>query len=176
MEEKTMTLIRRVSPFSDFLTLRRAVDRLFDESLFRPLEVEDEDVRSMPLDIYATNDELVIEAALPGFKPEDVSISVLGDRLTLTATSAASREEEKGDYMYREVRRGRCSRTVTLPAGVRTEDAAATFENGLLRLTFPKAEQAKPRQIPVRATTEGTATPVTVGSSTEGAASASGNA
>ena len=65
----------------------------------------------------------------------------------------------------REVRRGRFSRTVTLPSGLRTDAATATFEHGILTLSVPKAEQARPRQIPVMAPTEGTATPIAAASS-----------
>lgn len=155
-----MTMMRRPSPFGELLSLRHAMDRLFDETLFRPLTGSDEDPRAMPLDIYTTADALVIEAALPGVKPEDVEISVLGDTLTLTATSSSERAENGNDYLYREVRRGRTSRTVALPSGLRTAEASATFENGMLHLSIPKAEQAKPRHIRISGSSEGTATPV----------------
>lgn len=117
----------------------------------------------MPLDIYATPDSLIVEAALPGVKPEDVDVSILGDTLTLTATSATERAADQGGYHVQEVRRGRFVRSVALPAGLRTDAATASFEHGMLHLAIPKAEQAKPRQIPVTAPAEGTATPVTAG-------------
>ena len=167
-----MTLTRRPSLFDDFFTLRRAVDRLFDESMYREVDSEQEDARAMPLDIYVDKDNVVIEAALPGVRPEDVHISVLGDRLTLTASTSADRSEENGGYMYRELRRGRSARTVTLPAGLRTDEASASFEHGMLRLSIPKAEQAKPREIPLSTTTEGTATQVSAGASQVGASEA----
>lgn len=146
--------------FDDFFTLRRAVDRLFDQSMYRQEDSEQEDARAMPLDIYVDKDSVVIEAALPGVKPEDVHISVLGDQLALTASTSTHRSEEDGGYMYRELRRGRLARTVTLPSGLRTDEASASFENGMLRLSIPKAEQAKPREIRVSSTTEGSATAV----------------
>jgi HSP20 family protein len=154
--------------FDDVFTLRRAVDRLFDESVYRQVDSEQEDARAMPLDIYVDKDNVIIEAALPGVKPEDVHISVLGDRLTLTATTSADRSEEDGGYMYRELRRGRSARTVTLPAGLRTDEASASFEHGMLRLSIPKAEQAKAREIPLSTTTEGTATQVSAGTTPAG--------
>jgi HSP20 family protein len=152
-----MTFLRRPSPLGEFLSLRTAMDRLFDETLFRPLVTGEDQARGIPLDITATSDAVVIEAALPGVKPDDVEIAVLGETLTLTADATA---EQEGEYLYREVRRGRSTRTVTLPAGLRTADATATFENGMLRLTIPKAEQAKLRQIPISGTSEGSATHV----------------
>jgi HSP20 family protein len=151
-----MTLIRRTSPFGEFLSLRNAMDRLMDDSFFRPANGLGAN-RGMPLDVYSTDDALVVEAALPGVKPENVDISVLGDTLTLTATTDEQRASEEGGYHVQEVRRGRFSRTVTLPSSVKADAASATFENGLLRLSIPKAEQAKPRQIPISGVTDGTA-------------------
>jgi HSP20 family protein len=156
-----MTLIRRPSPFGELLSLRQAMDRLFDETLFRPLTgTMPDETRAMPLDIYGTADALVIEAALPGVKPQDVEVTILGDTLTLTASSASERSSEDGGYQVQELRRGRLSRTVALPSGLKTDAATASFEHGMLRLSIPKAEQAKPRQIPVTSPTEGEATPV----------------
>jgi HSP20 family protein len=156
-----MTIIRRPSPFSDLLSLRSAMDRIFDETFFRPVEGgTGEAPLAMPLDIYTTQDALVLEAALPGVRPENVDVQVLGDTLTLTATTGGERQEDRGGYHVREVRRGRFARTVTLPSGLQTDAASCTFENGMLTLSFPKAEQVKPRQIPVMAPTEGTATQI----------------
>ncbi|MDQ3870606.1 MAG: Hsp20/alpha crystallin family protein [Chloroflexota bacterium] len=93
-------------------------------------------------------------AALPGVKPENVEINVTGDTLTINGrTEEEERREEEG-YLYREIRRGTFTRSVTLPSDVNTENATARFENGLLTLTIPKAEQAKPRQIKVSATSD----------------------
>lgn len=141
-----MSLIRRPSPFGELLSLRQAMDRLFEDSFVRaPASGGAE--HPLALDVYATEDALVVEAALPGVKPENVDISVLGDTLTI---SADSREEQKRDeegYSYREIRRGHFSRTLALPGGLSTEAATADFEDGMLRLTIPKAEESKPRQI-----------------------------
>jgi HSP20 family protein len=147
-----MTLMRRSNPFGEFLSLRQAMDRLFEESFIRPRSVftgDGDGEFGIPLDVSSTTDALVIEAALPGVKPEDVEVSLLGDTLTINGSSSTERESEESGYMYREVRRGRFSRTVTLPSAVDTDKAVATFENGMLRLTIPKAEAAKPRQIHV---------------------------
>ena len=114
----------------------------------------------MPLDIYADRGRLVVEAALPGVKPEDVEISVLGD--TPDPHGARSGEERRATRtatMYREVRRGRFSRTVTLPSGLRTDEATATFENGMLRLSSPRPSRPSRARSPVATTTEGTAMP-----------------
>jgi HSP20 family protein len=168
-----MAMIRRTSPFGELLSLRQAMDRLFDDSLFRPLAgMNGEDGRGMPLDIYATGDALVVEAALPGVKPEDVEVTLLGDTLTLTATSAAERTAEQGGYHVQEVRKGRFVRSIALPAGLRSEAATASFEHGMLRLSIPKAEQVRPRQIPVTSPSEGSASHLDEGEPAGGAGSA----
>jgi HSP20 family protein len=152
-----MTLIRRTSPFGELLSLRQAMDRLMEDSFVRPRPGLTADEHPLAVDVYATSDSLVVEAALPGVKPEDVDVSLLGDKLTINATSRDERSSDEDGQSYREIRRGSFSRTVTLPAGIKAEGATASFENGLLRLAIPKAEEAKPRQIRISATHEGTA-------------------
>jgi HSP20 family protein len=153
-----MTLIRRPNPFGELLSLRQAMDRLFEDSYVRPRSGGSTDEHALALDIYADADALVVEAALPGVKPEDVDISVLGDTLTISARTGQDTSRNDDGYSYREIRRGVFSRTVTLPGGLRADDATASFENGLLRLSIPKAAEAKPRQIQIKPNAEAQAT------------------
>lgn len=146
-----MTLIRRTNPLGELISLRQAMDRLFDDSLVRPRTYWSDEYQ-LALDIQTTPDTLVVEAAMPGVKPEDVDISVLGDTLTISGSSRDEQSKEEEGYTYREIRRGSFSRTVTLPGGLKTDAAQASFENGILRLTFPKAEEARPRQIRITPT------------------------
>ena len=74
--------------------------------------------RRMPLDVFETPEAVVIEAALPGIRPEEVEVSVLGDTLTLTAGSESEDRSDENGYRWREVRRGKVTRSVTLPQGV----------------------------------------------------------
>ena len=152
-----MTLIRRPSPFGELLSLRQAMDRLFEDSYVRPRGggAGPGDEHQLALDIYTTADSLVVEAALPGVKPDDVEISVLGDTLTINATTTEDQTRNDDGYSYREIRRGSFSRQVTLPGGLKSEAATASFENGMLRLSIPKAEEAKPRQIQIKPSTSG---------------------
>jgi HSP20 family protein len=155
-----MSIVRRTSPFGEMLSLRQAMDRLFEDSIVRPRSLVFDTAESpwLPLDIHTTPDALVVEAALPGVKPEDVEITVTGDTLTISGSSSGESQREERGYLMREIRRGSFSRTVTLPADLRTEAATAAFEHGLLRLSIPKAEAAKPRQIRITPTTESPAT------------------
>ena len=138
---------------------RNAIDRVFDDALFRPLGWGSFAESRLPLDITSTEDAITIEAALPGVHPEDVEITVHQDSLTIGVKDQAERESQEGERVYREVRRSFGSRTLTLPSGLDLDRAAASFENGMLRLDIPRAEQAKPRQIPVTAVTESASRP-----------------
>ena len=148
-----MTIIRRTGPRNDLMTFRAAVDRLFDDATYRPLAWGGSESR-LPLDITSSEDAVTIEAALPGIDPNDVEITVHQDNLTIGVKEQAERETKEGERVYRELRRSVGSRTLTLPSGMDTDNATASFENGMLRLSIPRAEAAKPRQIQVTAVTE----------------------
>jgi HSP20 family protein len=163
-EEHEMSLIRRTSPFGELLSLRQAMDRLFEDSFVRPRAFAGGDVeQGLPLDIRMTENELVVTAALPGVKPENVDISVTGDTLTISGKTEEEKRDEQEGYLYQEIRRGTFSRTVTLPSDLKVDEARAEFENGMLRLSIPKAEEAKPRQIKISPTSEGSARQVESG-------------
>lgn len=154
-----MTIVRRPSPRGEFMTLRQAMDRLFDEDVFRPFRWTSRafDGPALPLDVTTTANELLIEASLPGIKPEDVEITVENGTLTITGKTAEERRAEEGSYLVQEIRRGAFSRSVTLPNGLEADKASATFEHGVLTLRIPKAEQVKPRQIRISPVTDASA-------------------
>ena len=149
-----MTLIRRSSPFGELLSLRQAMDRLFEDSYVRPrgATMAGLDEQTLPLDIYATGDALIVTAALPGVKPDDVEITLEGDVLTITGEFREDVEQKQEQYLFQELRRGRYTRTISLPADVDRDAASASFEDGMLTLTLPKAEETKPRQIRINTT------------------------
>ena len=155
-----MTLVRRTSPLGELVSLRQAMDRLFEDSFVRPRGwgFPTEMGTTLPLDVTNTADALVVEAALPGIRPEDVEITVEDGTLTIQAESKDERRETQGETLISEIRRGSMSRTVTLPTGLEPDKATATFENGVLRLSFPRAEAVKPRQIRISATIDGQST------------------
>ena len=150
-----MTIIRRTNPFGELLSLRQAMDRLFEDSFVRPGAITGDGDHALAVDVRTTQDALLIEAALPGVKPEDVDISLLGDTLTISARTNDEQSADENGYSHREIRRGSFSRTLTLPRGLKSDGVTASFENGLLRLSIPKAEEAKPRQIKISPMTEG---------------------
>jgi HSP20 family protein len=155
-----MTMLRRPSPFSELVTLRQAMDRLFDEPFFRTANGgPGRDTADLALDVKSTKDALLVEAALPGVKPDDVEITMEGGTLTIRAETSQEREqkEDEGRYLLREISRGSFVRTLTLPNGLEADKAEATFENGVLKLRIPIAEQVKPKQIRISPVTSGTA-------------------
>ncbi|HYL39958.1 MAG TPA: Hsp20/alpha crystallin family protein [Candidatus Binatus sp.] len=154
-----MTIVRRRSPFGELMSLRQAMDRMFDDE-FRPFSWGSAfEGPSLPLDVTTDADALTIEASLPGIRPEDVEITVENGTLTISGKTAEERKAEEGSYLIQEIRRGTFSRSVTLPNGLEPDKAEATFENGVLRLRIPKAEQVKPRQIRISPVTDGHAQP-----------------
>jgi len=162
-----MTLTRRPSPFSELVTLRQAMDRLFDDTVFRPLTAyaNQGDLARLPLDVRTTPDALLVEAALPGVSPDDVDITLEDGTLTIRAEDRTGRAGEEKGWVVREIARGSVMRTVTLPTGLEADKAEATFEHGILKLRVPKAEQVKPKQIRITPVTSGEAKAVGAGTS-----------
>lgn len=159
-----MTLTRRPSPFGELLTLRQAMDRLFDDTMYRPFTgIAGTEYARLPLDVRTTPDALHVEASLPGVKPEDVEITVENGTLTIRAEDAADRSADEGGWLVREISRGSVMRTVTLPTGLEADKAEATFEHGVLKLRIPKAEQVKPKQIRIQPVTSSVAKRVEAG-------------
>ena len=153
-----MTIVRRAGPFGDLLSLRQAMDRLFEDSFVNPRTWQFGEGQLVPVDVYATSDHVVVEAILPGVKPEEVEITVEGNALSISGDTSSMIPARDG-LLLQEIRRGRFVRTLTLPEGLEADKATATFEDGILTLRIPKAEQVKPRTIKIstdgRSTTDG---------------------
>ncbi len=101
---------------------------------------------TLPLDITEAQDGFVIKASLPGVRPEDVQTTVLGDTLTIRGESKAE-EEDGHDWLLRERRSGTFQRSIRMDTPIDADRASAQFEDGVLTLTVPKSEQARPKQI-----------------------------
>jgi HSP20 family protein len=136
------------------------MDRLLEDSFVRPRGTWAANAGGegapLPLDVSTTNDALLIEAALPGVRPEDVEITVEDGTLTIRGSTRQERRESEGDVLVQEIRRGEVSRSLSLPNGLEPDKAEATFEDGILTLRIPRAEQVKPRQIRISPTSNGT--------------------
>jgi HSP20 family protein len=139
-----------LSTASDRLaTFREEMDRLF-ESPFGSFFRSPGSFRSWSpaLDVYQDKDNFTVVVELPGLKKEEIDISLHGDALTISGERKA--EEKKGKEGFRTERfYGSFQRTVTLPAAVNAKDVKASYQDGILKVVLPKAEEAKPKQIEV---------------------------
>lgn len=145
-----MSNLTRWEPAREMMTLREAMDRLFDDAFTRPLSIRD-GWSAPAIDMYQTDDEIVVKASLPGFKADDVQINITGDVLTLRGEMKHEEEKKEKAWHLREQRSGSFERSVALPTEVVADRANADFENGVLTITLPKAEEAKPKTIMVKA-------------------------
>jgi HSP20 family protein len=154
-EVYVLTLVRRSSPIGELVSLRQAMDRLFEDSFIRPRSwaFGAFDSYSFPVDVTNGTEAVTVEASLPGFKPEDVDITIENSVLSINAETRSERREGEGESLVQEIRRGRVSRTIALPTGIEPDKATASFEDGVLKLQIPKAEAVKPRQIRISPTT-----------------------
>jgi HSP20 family protein len=136
----------------DMISLRSAMDRLLNES-YVPGQGTGTPRGVMPLDVYASENEVVVLAAVPGMSADDIQITIEKNTVTLSGTMpnvAESEDTKEVSWYLHELPHGTFERTLTLPTQLDANRAEATFENGMLRLTLPKAETEKPRQIKVR--------------------------
>jgi len=146
-----MSMIWR-DPFEAPMSLREAMSRLFEGNLGWPERVEAVTGRTFPVDVYESKDgqEYIVEAPLPGAKPEDIAITAMGNTLTIRYATKGEEKVEKPNYVRHERYEGEMSRMITLPGPINPENIQAKYERGILTLHVPKAEGAKPKQIPVQ--------------------------
>jgi HSP20 family protein len=146
-----MANIRRHDPFSEMLTLRDAMSQLFEDSFVSPARMGSRQSLSMALDVSETQDRFLVDAVVPGLRPEDLDITIQDNVLLIRGETR--QEQQNGDkqanYHIMERRYGRFSRAVTLPTAVKSDSVHATLENGILHLEIPKAEEVKPRKISI---------------------------
>jgi HSP20 family protein len=142
--------VTRWDPFREAVTLREAMDRLFEDSFVpsRRQNGNTERVWRLPLDAYVTPEEIIVVANMPGVKSEAVEIIIEGDTLTIRGERPAPLENV--DYVMQERPYGKFQRTLNVNIPVDADKAEARYENGLLTLVIPKAEAVKPRTIQVQ--------------------------
>jgi len=145
-----MSNIIRWEPAREMMTLREAMDRLFDDAFTRPLSLSGNNWSIPAVDMYQTDNEVVVKAALPGIKADEVQINVTGEVLTLKGETKQENETKEKAYHIREQRWGTFERSIVLPTEVVADKAKADFENGILTITFPKAEEVKPKTISIK--------------------------
>ncbi|MBC7330678.1 Hsp20/alpha crystallin family protein [bacterium] len=146
-EVRSMGLMRW-RPFEELLSLRREMDRLFDE-LFERRPTRREEFHPLT-DIKETENEFIVKMELPGVKPEDVEITLTGDTLTIRGEKKEEERTEKENYLRVERCYGAFQRSFTLGTAVKADEVKATYKDGVLEVRVPKAEEAKPKPIKIK--------------------------
>ena len=144
-----MATVTRWDPFQDVLSLREAMNQLVEESFVRPAAGQGGKNFVPALDLSETAEGYLVEAALPGLKPEDVEITVENNVLTIKGETRQEVDDQKRNFHRIERRFGSFQRTIGLPTTVKADAIQASLTNGVLRLEIPKAEEVKPRKISV---------------------------
>ena len=145
-----MSNLIRWEPAREMMTLRDAMDHLFNDAFTRPLTLRD-GWSAPAIDMYQTDDEIVVKASLPGVKADEVQINITGEILTLKGETKQVDEKKEQAWHMREQRWGTFERSIALPTEVVADNARAEFENGILTITLPKAEEVKPKIINIKA-------------------------
>ena len=143
-----MSSVMRREPLAGAVSLQKAMDRLFEESFVKSSLAQD---MNLALDMYETDQDVVVKLAVSGVKPEDIQVTVVGDTLTIKGELKSEEQTQERNYHLRERRYGKFVRTVTLPAPIEVDTTTAEFENGVLTLTAPKREEVKPKTVEVKA-------------------------
>ena len=144
-------LLKRWEPFGDLRRMDHEFDRIWRHAsrpaYFRgPNWIHDGHVA---VDVYEEGDDLVVRATLPGVKPEDVDASITDNTLTIEAKGELEEEVKEKEYLHRERRLGALRRVVTLPRNLKTDVAEANYENGVLTIRIPKADEAKRKSLQI---------------------------
>lgn len=154
-----MTTLTRWEPFREMTTLSRAMDRMFDRFMDEaygemPTLWERGNGYSLAVDVAEKENEYVVKASVPGINPEEIEITLNDNVLTIKGETKEEKEHEAGNYHLRERRFGSFMRRIALPSNIDADKIEATNEHGVLTLTLPKAEAAKPKRIEVKKTVE----------------------
>lgn len=147
-ELTTWRPFRELAPFKEFERVRREMDRLWDSFLEGGLRKRGEEGEWLPsLDVAETKNELVVKAEVPGMDPKDIDISLSDGVLTI---KGEKRQEKEADYHVVERSYGSFMRSVQLPKEVQSDKISASYKNGILRITLPKSEEAKKKEVKIK--------------------------
>ena len=145
--------IARFHPMPDVVTLREAMDRLFEDSFIRPTTWTGLPAGqiAVPVDLWETPEAYHLRADLPGLTAEDIDINVTADTVSISGELKGMSDVTSDGWLRQERRHGKFQRAFTLPAQLESSKIEATFDNGVLTLVMPKAENVRPRQIKINA-------------------------
>lgn len=146
-EEEETPVTMREEPMSFAVREEEA----WAQSSFAPTEPENDNAEGqLTIDVYQTENDIVIKSTIAGVKPEDLDVSINNDMVTVKGERKNEEEVENGNYYYQECYWGSFSRSVLLPVDVVPEKADASLKNGILTIRLPKADTTKTKKIQVR--------------------------
>jgi HSP20 family protein len=148
-----MSRVVRWDPFRDMVSMRSQMDRLMDEWLRASNNWENGEnghAIRLALDVSENEGSFTVRASIPGVHPEDLDVSFSDNALTIKGETREEHIGENERFHLRERRFGQFMRTIALPVAVDADNINAHFENGVLTLTLPKAEETKPRKISIQ--------------------------
>jgi HSP20 family protein len=141
-------MLTRWDPFQEMLNLRRTVDRLFDnvstDHEWQPMQW------GLAVDVVENKDDFVVKASVPGINPDDLDVSYADDTLTIKGEIKDDHEVKENQYQLRERRYGSFVRSISLPTKIKGDAIEASYQNGVLSLRLPKAEEVKPKRIAIK--------------------------
>jgi HSP20 family protein len=147
-----MAKIVRWSPLQEMASMREQMERLFEDSFHTPrLRWQEPTNWGLALDVAENDNAFSVKASLPGVDPNDVEVTLTDNVLTIKGEIKADEEIKQDQYHIRERRYGHFERSITLSVPVNAEAIDASYENGVLTLLIPKAEEVKPKRISIKA-------------------------
>lgn len=145
--------LRLFDPWKDFGSLQERINRMFDDTIRTLYPTDGEELEkgtwAPAVDIYETNDSFVVSADLPGLNKDEIQIDLKDNTLTLKGEKKFEEKVSKDNYIRVERAYGSFVRSFTLPQNVDPEKIKAKYKEGVLKVTIPKKEEAKPKQIKV---------------------------
>lgn len=148
-----LTDIVRFNPTDDLRQMQRFMDRFwgnYPRTAREDVELTTFEEAALPVDVFEANGNLVVKAALPGVEAKDIDINVTDGVLSIRAETRTEKDVTEGNWHRQEYRYGKYARSFRMPPDVDASKAMAKFENGMLRLTFPKSEPTKDKSIHVK--------------------------
>ncbi len=142
-------MLTRWDPFQEMLNLRRTVDRLFD-NVSPDHEWAQPAMWGLAVDMVENKDDFVVKASVPGINPDDLEVSYSDDTLTIKGEIKEEKEAKEDQYHLRERRYGSFMRSIVLPTKIKGDAIEASYQNGVLTLRLPKAEEVKPKRISIK--------------------------
>ncbi|MDX1416675.1 MAG: Hsp20/alpha crystallin family protein [Candidatus Promineifilaceae bacterium] len=152
-----MTTLVRWNPMRDMMSLRDEMNRLFEQA-FEDMPLsrwQPSTSWGLAVDVSENDDAFIITAPVPGVNPDDIEITISDNVLTIKGEFKVDESIEEEKYHIRERRYGSFGRSLTLPVTVNADEVEASYENGVLKLAVPKADEVKPRRIQIHAQTNG---------------------